>query len=162
MSNLQTRNQTSVREVCSTLPEVGSLIGRDYSKQVVDFIGSAKYKIYIIVYEWRWYPNKIESEIQIFNQAIIQARKRGVQVCALINQDETGEILKQQGIVVKKPLGNTLLHTKLMIIDDDIVILGSHNYTMSAFSLNQEASVYIRGYSSVKDYISYFINLWGV
>ena len=47
-----------------------------------------------------------------------------------------------------------------MIIDNEIAILGSHNYTMSAFTINYEVSVIIQDKEVVNRLKTYFENLW--
>jgi len=61
---------------------------------------------------------------------------------------------------VKKPITKGLMHTKLMLIDNEIAILGSHNYTMNAFTINYEVSVIIREKEVIERLKQYFDNIW--
>lgn len=136
------------------------LIGRDFSRQVIPLIKNAKKSIKIMVYEWRWYPNEIGSKIQAFNQEILQANKRGVEVKAVVHKALIAEILRREKIKVRKIESSKVLHTKLMIIDDSIIILGSHNYTMNAFNINYEVSVILHDLETVKELKEYFKNFF--
>jgi phosphatidylserine/phosphatidylglycerophosphate/cardiolipin synthase-like enzyme len=47
-------------------------------------------------------------------------------------------------------------HTKVLIIDDERVLLGSTNWTYSALSNNNEVSVLIRSKEIAKELTAYF------
>jgi len=125
-------------------PKIQILIGRDFPNKVIPLIKKAKHSIYIIVYDWYWYPNEIGENIQIFNNAIINAHKKGILVKAIVKDHKIYEILKREYINVKRIKSSKTLHIKSMVLDNKILILGSHNYTKSAFNINYEASVIIR------------------
>jgi len=136
------------------------LIGRGFARQVTPLILQAKKSINIIVYNWLWYPNEIGSKIQIFNQALIQASKKGVEVKAVVQKRLIAEILRKEGINVRKIDGGKVLHTKLMIIDDEVAIIGSHNYTMNAFNINYEVSVILYDKETLFKLKEYFTNFY--
>lgn len=136
------------------------LIGRDFAKGVIPLIKNARQSINIMIYEWRWYPNEIGSKIQNFNQEIIQAGRRGVEIKAVVQKSLIAEILRREKIKVRKIQSSKILHTKLMIIDDKIVILGSHNYTMNAFNINYEVSVITYNDLIVSELREYFKNFF--
>ena len=48
----------------------------------------------------------------------------------------------------------------MMIIDDKILVLGSHNYTQNAFTLNQEISVILSDVCELSPYINFFNHLF--
>lgn len=136
------------------------LISRDYPKKVIPLIKGAKKSIDIIVFDWGWYPDEIGEPIQIFNNCIYNANKHGVKVRALVQKRLIKVILDKCEIEAKLLHSNKLLHIKLMIIDDEIAILGSHNYTKNAFNLNYEVSVIIRDFKSILELKNYFNNLY--
>ena len=132
------------------------IVGRDFPGDVIPEIEVAQNIIKVIVYDWRWYENDIGSPAQRFNQAIITAAKKGVAIKVITNIPSVVEILKKQGIEAKTLHYKGLIHAKLMIIDDRVVILGSHNYTQNAFTINQELSVMIKDSDSNKRFIDFF------
>ena len=132
------------------------LIKREYPKEVIPLIEKAKNSIKIIVYEWRWYENQLGSSIQLFNNAIIRAKKRGVEVKAVLKNQKISKKLKDQKIWVKEVDFSKTLHVKLIIIDNEIVILGSHNFTLNAFHINDEVSVIIRSPEIVEKLLKHF------
>ena len=132
------------------------LIKREYPKEVIPLIEKAKNSIKIIVYEWRWYENQLGSSIQLFNNAIIRAKKRGVEVKAVLKNQKISKKLKDQKIWVNEVDFSKTLHVKLIIIDNEIVILGSHNFTLNAFHINDEVSVIIRSPEIVEKLLKHF------
>lgn len=137
-----------------------SIIGKEFPKKVIPLIENAKNSIKIVVFDWRWYPNDPANPVQLFNQAIIQAKRRGVEIKVVTNIQDVINILKTEKIEAKKPDTSKLIHSKMMIIDDEILILGSHNYTQSAFTMNHEASIIYKGRAELDEYIKYFYNLF--
>jgi phosphatidylserine/phosphatidylglycerophosphate/cardiolipin synthase-like enzyme len=138
-----------------------TIIGKEFPKKVIPLIDQAKTSIDIVVFDWRWYPQDPGASVQLFNQAIIRAVRRGVKVRAIANNDEIVNILKQNGCEAKKLLTAKLVHPKIMIIDNEIAITGSHNYTQSAFQMNFEVSMILRGREEIKRLIEFFNNIYG-
>jgi len=118
-----------------------TIIGKEFHTKVIPLIDKASRDIKIMVFDWRWYTHDAGSPAQLFNQSIVRAQKRGVKVKVITNVYEVLEVLRNQGCSVKKLLSSKLMHVKLMIIDNNVVIIGSHNYTQNAFTVNYEVSV---------------------
>lgn len=137
-----------------------TIIGKEFPQKVIPLIENAKKTIDIIVFDWRWYPQDPGASVQLFNQAIIRATRRGVNVRAIANNDEIVRVLNQNGCQAKKILTKKLVHCKIMIIDNDIVITGSHNYTQSAFQMNLELSVILNPCEKIAEISNFFTNLY--
>ncbi len=140
--------------------ETKALIGPDFPKQVIPLLELVKHTVKIIVFDWRWYPHTTGTAIDKFNQAIIAAAKRNVKIQAIVNSNAISDILKKHNIQTKKVHTEKLVHTKMMILDDRCLIIGSHNYTQNAFSLNLEASAIIKLPSEDNEFSKYFDKLW--
>jgi len=138
------------------------IIGKTFPDVVIPIIKQAKKSIDIVVFDWRWYPDQVGSTIQRFNNAIINCAKKHIRVRVLTNSNQTQKLLSEFDIKTKKMQSKKLLHTKLMIIDDKIAILGSHNYTMNAFTINFEVSVVLTDPPTIKRFNKYFLNLWSL
>jgi len=136
------------------------IISRDFPKKVTPLIKQAKKSIDIIVFDWGWYPNEIGEAIQIFNNAIYNANLHGVHVRVITQKRLIKEILTRIGIQAKLLHSSKLLHIKMMLIDGEIAILGSHNYTKNAFNLNYEVSVILRDAKSIAELQRYFDNIY--
>ena len=136
------------------------IISNEFVAKVKPLIDKSKKSIGVCVFDWRWYPQDIGCQCQIFNQAIIQAKNRGVEIKAVVNQEGIYKILKSLNINVKQEKSSQLLHSKIMIIDENIVITGSHNYSQSAFTANTELSVILSEDENIKMYLEFFNNLF--
>ena len=148
--------ETTVRPL-----QISSIIGSQFPKIVIPKIDNAKSQIKIVVFDWRWYPNDTGNPCQLFNQSIVRAVGRGVRVSVVTNNNDILETLREVGCEAKKLITKNLVHAKLMIIDDITVIIGSHNYTQSAFTMNYEISVMYDDAESAKNFTSFFNNLNG-
>lgn len=138
------------------------IIGGEFADKSIPLIKQAQKTIDIIVYDWRWYPNQIGSAVQRFNNEIINSRKRGRRIRVITNSFNLTNILKPLGFEVRNSASKKTLHTKLMIIDNKTAILGSHNYTMNAFTVNYEVSIIVWEAKIIERLKSYFENLWGL
>jgi phosphatidylserine/phosphatidylglycerophosphate/cardiolipin synthase-like enzyme len=136
------------------------IIGKHFPQKVTVLIDNAKKSIKTVVYDWRWYPNDPGNAVQLFNQSVLRAVRRGVKVEAVVNNENILSVLNDNGVVAKKILTPGLVHAKLMIIDDTIVVIGSHNYTHNAFVLNQEISVALTECDDVSGFNLFFQSLW--
>jgi phosphatidylserine/phosphatidylglycerophosphate/cardiolipin synthase-like enzyme len=137
-----------------------TIIGKQFPVKVIPLIDSSEKTIKIVVFDWRWYPQDPANPVQLFNQSIVRAVRRGVKVQAIANNDEIVRTLKACGVSAKRLTAQNLLHCKLMIIDDKIAIIGSHNYTQSAFTMNFELSVIVDIESQNLSFDNFFNNLF--
>ena len=136
------------------------IIASQFVEKVIPLVDAAKNSLDTCVFDWRWYPNDPGSPCQRFNQSIVRAVRRGVKVRALVNSQSVAETLRSVGVEVKHHYSAHLLHLKMMIIDQDVVITGSHNYTQSAFSANQELSVVLGGVGQNSEFQQFFDRLF--
>jgi len=114
----------------------------------------------------------IEVEMYTFTNsklanALISAKKRGINVQVLIGEtgsEDEGTIitlLNAGGIEVKKaPSKFKIMHAKLMIVDDAIVLIGSHNWSQNAMFYNRELSVVIQSPSLATQLLEIFNSDW--
>ena len=136
------------------------IIGNEFGPKVTPLIKQAKYIICIAVFTWYWYPNQTGSEIQKFNNAIVAAAKKGVNVKVMANEQQTISILNRYNIKARKLETIRKVHVKLMLIDNHTAIFGSHNYTMGAFTTNYEVSIMTQNKGVVNRSRQFFNNLW--
>jgi len=96
--------------------------------------------------------NISHEPISMISNALISAKKRGVDVKLLFElgrSDEittkfnkkTARILAKDNITIFFDSPDTRMHSKVCVIDNNIVYIGSHNITFSAMKRNNEASV---------------------
>lgn len=138
------------------------IISKDFPKVVIPLIDSALTSLDIIVYDWRFYKNDINCSVSLFNQAIARACARGIKVRCLVQNAGVVNILKSMGCNARLINSKRTLHTKLLIVDGFRVVLGSHNYTQSAFDSNYEASIFVTLDNINNTLVQYFNNLFGL
>jgi phosphatidylserine/phosphatidylglycerophosphate/cardiolipin synthase-like enzyme len=92
------------------------------------------------------YPDRILGHLA-------KAVKRGVNVKVILETTgrlgdelnaqnrQTGKLLEEKGVKVYFDSPRTTTHTKLVVIDERLIILGSHNLTQSALKYNNEISI---------------------
>jgi phosphatidylserine/phosphatidylglycerophosphate/cardiolipin synthase-like enzyme len=91
-------------------------------------------------------------------EALVRAKRRGVDVGLVQdeksaqNNRETLPILLAAGIEVRSDGKHAIQHNKVMLIDDDIVITGSYNFTKSAEKRNAENIMIVRSTYAAKRY----------
>ena len=151
---------TSVR---STL-----ILNDEYFHIAQSHIQNARESVHLIMYLFlvydfaQAYPNQLLEEL-------IQAHKRGVEVNVLLDypqpqhleaagprNQQAYERLKQAGINVRFDSGKATVHNKLLIIDRQTIILGSHNYTLAGLRYNYETSILLKDKAKAERLIEYF------
>lgn len=123
-------------------------------------IDSAKRNIDIVSYDWRWYGDRPGHAAQQINIALVNAAKRGVLVRAVLNTAEIVPILVKQGIKAKTLRDKRTLHSKLMLIDGSLAVIGSHNLTANACYRNIEVSIAIEIPEGITRLQEFFENLY--
>ena len=139
-----------------------TIIGKEYPVVAIEEIKNAKKSIDILVYEWRWYEDQIGSNIQKFNSQIIYAARRGVTIRAITRTRDTVAKLVQNGAHAKMWTGGNTMHTKMMLIDNKVLFIGSHNFTMNGFNLNLEVSTMQKDEAGFADILNHFNSLWSL
>ncbi len=94
--------------------------------------------------------------------SLVAAKNRGVKVYVLIEDNEGVDkiynLLRENGIDVKIDKRNITIHSKFMVIDKKIAIIGSHNLTKYAMERNREVSIVIESEEIAKKLIEIFEN----
>jgi phosphatidylserine/phosphatidylglycerophosphate/cardiolipin synthase-like enzyme len=131
-----------------------------YYYYVLNLISSAKKEINIIMFS----IYKCKKTEDILHE-LINARKRGVMVRVILDGEvESNRLIKHLLSSERIPVKLTerqRTHNKLIIVDDEIVVLGSHNWTDKALFENRESSVAIIDKKIVNKEKDYFESVWG-
>ncbi len=138
------------------------LVGSDYPKKVIPLIREAKRNIDIVVYDWRWYQDQPAHAVQQFNIALVNASKRGVVVRAVVNAAMNLATLQSAGIKARQIKDKRVVHTKMIILDQKTLVIGSHNFTRNAFGSNIETSIAIDIPQNVTRFAELFENLYNI
>lgn len=125
--------------------------------RLLNLLYQAKKIIRIAMYAWT-HPR--------ITEAVIDAYERGVDVEIVLDRSQTEDpssafpTLLDAGINVKLSTSEDLLHYKMALIDDNILISGSANWTRSAFNKNDDCFLVID--PLLPEQIQYMHRLWSV
>lgn len=99
-------------------------------------------------------------------QAILEARDRGIDVKIYLDRSQVkakysrSRYFVKNGIKVRISSNSYIMHNKFTVIDNEIVITGSYNWTASAGERNDENLLVIDDNYIVEKYQDQFNNLW--
>ncbi len=150
---------------------VTPLPGRTFIGMITDCVRNASISMDIIQFEWKWYHHDHDSSIQQLSYEVLQAARRKVAVRVLLNKEHPrhplnsinkNTILKLQeaGALAKFGPSSPITHAKIWIIDQEITVLGSHNMSRRAVTVNDEASIKIVAREVAVEFTRYFETLW--
>ncbi|UJS16743.1 MAG: phospholipase D-like domain-containing protein [Candidatus Jettenia sp.] len=144
--------------------DVVPLIDGEYYPQAHQSLITAKKSVFCIMYIADIDPKYNHGyEYNLVND-LINAHRRGVVVTVIFDQNITFwkkgkkgkeiesksrkayELLKKNGVPVYYDSKDCVTHSKILVIDGYITILGSTNWTYSALKKNHEASVLIKSH----------------
>lgn len=138
------------------------IISKQFSPVLCRLIDQAEHSIDIIVYDWRFYKHDPASAVSLFNASLVRAKTRGVAIRCIVNSANLAALLTDLGFYAKCLPTERILHAKLMIIDGNKIVIGSHNYSQHAFTSNHEASVFFTLSETENQFTKYFNNLYGL
>ena len=124
--------------------------------QVIYWIGRANVSIHVLIYSFT---------LDSIGDALIAAHKRGVEVMVVFESNQITQYseyqrLKEAGVPVHKDTNPNLMHHKVMIVDQLIVLTGSFNWSKSAEKNNNENLIVIRSTYVASVYEGEFQRIW--
>ncbi|HID09068.1 TPA: hypothetical protein EYP13_02465, partial [Candidatus Micrarchaeota archaeon] len=137
-----------------------------YLHVVLEEIKEASREILVMLSDCRRYVQK--SPANSLTDALVEARERGITVRVIIESDGTPRpdtqrafsFLKENGVEVRWDSPETVLHTKLLIIDRMTVIVGSTPWTYNALFGSYQADLLIRSRSVAEAFLRLFELVW--
>jgi phosphatidylserine/phosphatidylglycerophosphate/cardiolipin synthase-like enzyme len=129
-------------------------------------IVEAKRSVNICMFLFKAWSNSKHSANQVIEE-LIRAAKRGVEVNVLLEKngwsddslnqsnESTATKLREAGISVFFDRKDVTTHSKLIIIDERIVFIGSHNLTDSALQKNNETTIMVESEEMAAYFLSY-------
>ncbi|KAK9500057.1 hypothetical protein O3M35_001397 [Rhynocoris fuscipes] len=102
----------------------------------------------------------------VFGEAILKAHRKGVRVRVIADISNTRNrnswIFKflEEGIPVRQKVSDNLMHHKFLIVDNEIVVNGSMNFTLCGAFSNWEMVLVSSQPSLVKQFSNGFQKLW--
>jgi len=138
-----------------------------YVQVAQKMIQEAKASIQVMMFEMGYYDGHSNTPSNLLIKELIRAKKRGVKVEVILEVREgedrttrrnrhTGKILSEGRVEVIYDSLSKTTHTKLMVADGQLTLLGSTNWTHYALTNNNEVSVLIRSKEVAKELNDYF------
>ncbi|HBR10448.1 TPA: hypothetical protein DD712_04285 [Candidatus Acetothermia bacterium] len=155
-----------------TYPAILPLICRPetstYRTALEEAFRAATEYIHIAIMSARYY-NYVDRD-QLWHQ-LVAAADRGVEVKVLFDQSDWAPRIRERnkaafvflhshGIEVRFDSDEITTHAKLVIIDGEIVILGSSNWNYSAFYHQEQANIIVICKVVAGAFAAYFTRLW--
>lgn len=129
--------------------EVQVLRGKQYLEVLHKAFQEAKDYIYVQMYIIIAKPEAPDDPVSILLDDLIQAKRKGLEVRVIIEDGKFERSynaftrLKQAGVDVRLDSPSRVLHSKVVIIDGKISIIGSTNWSKAAIYHNHEISILI-------------------
>ena len=146
------------------------LTNEEYFPALLKCIDEAQNEILISMFSFKTdehknsYPDRILSHLAM-------AVKRGVKIIVILETTDnpldeidiqnrrTGKLLKEKGVSVFFDSPHKTTHTKLVVVDQRLIFLGSHNFTQSALKYNNEISVLLDSPDMAKNARDYILKI---
>jgi len=147
--------------------DVQLVVDEQYFQIAKKMIQEAKSSILIMMFEMGYYEKHPNTPSNLLIRELIEAKKRGVRVEVILEiregkdrtserNQQTGKLLSESGVQV---IFDSLLkttHAKGMVVDGELALIGSTNWTYYALTNNHEVSVLIRSKEFAKAFTDYF------
>jgi phosphatidylserine/phosphatidylglycerophosphate/cardiolipin synthase-like enzyme len=136
------------------------IIGSQFSPVVNRYIASASLSIKMVVFCWLINASAKCIPLLLLNNALQNAKRRGVVVQCLTGSEGLTRAIIAKGFDAKLCTQFKIVHAKMILIDDKILICGSHNLSKSGLTSNLELSVVSFFDDCNNDVSRFFDSLW--
>ena len=157
--------QTSYKITVPT-SQIYTLTDREYYYSIIDDVRNANYSVMVAMYSIVYDSEDTFDWANDLIRELIYARERGVNVTVILEyrtywnyMDENLDAynyLSANGVNILLDNDTETDHMKLVIIDDYIVYIGSHNWSESGLYYNRESSIKIVSPEIAKVFKEYF------
>jgi len=163
---------TKVKDNCELLA------GNEYADRVLGLLRNATKRIHVTMFVMSYQPKRSYAIENKYVEALIDRYKKGVDVKVVLDAGRewskkrkslTGPMskknakaynkLKKAGVPVLYDSDKQTMHGKTILIDD-ILVIGSTNWTYSALKKNAEFSMLLKYKKQVAEMSKHFNNLW--
>jgi phosphatidylserine/phosphatidylglycerophosphate/cardiolipin synthase-like enzyme len=142
-----------------------------YARAVERLVSAARSRVFLVMFVIR---EDGDGPVGLVMQALAAAAARGVQVQVVLDRgvdrvtgqpdakhEDAAAWLKAHGIQVVIDESDITTHAKTLVVDGRWCVVGSHNWTRSAFTTNREASLLIDDTGLAKQLEMWFATIPG-
>jgi len=124
--------------------------------KVIEWIGRANSSIHILIYSFT---------LDSVSDALITAHNEGVEIKIVfeksqISQYSEYQTLKTAGVMIRNDTNSKLMHHKVMIVNETIVLTGSFNWSASGQESNNENLIVLNSTYIAEIYEGEFQEIW--
>ena len=152
--------------LCINKASVVPIADRGYFPAVHRELERAQQSIHIVAFEMKYYEDYQDSNQNRIVEALVDAHERGVDVRIIVDEyskeNNAYEFLREKGILIRYDSEAVTTHSKLIIIDGKIVILGSTNFSYYGLEKNHEANILVDAKNVAEYFEGYFEELWSI
>lgn len=140
------------------------ILGTQYPYEVLPLIENAERRVSVVMFYISYDPQKADSKVNALVDALIAAKRRNVEVTVVMDKDKEGDVyssrlinaptyhlLKENKVPVYFDTVEAATHSKIVVADDQVVI-GSHNWTLGSFYKYDDVSVKITSSDAAQYY----------
>jgi phosphatidylserine/phosphatidylglycerophosphate/cardiolipin synthase-like enzyme len=140
---------------------------RDFFTIVHELISNAEKSVDVVLYQSRFYIRYPNSKSNVLVADLASASERGVKVRAVLelagwnvensegNRD-VWNVLRDSGVELYFDPAERTSHSKLIIIDNEYVVVGSSNWSHYSLDRNYEANVVVSSKGVAKKFLEFF------
>jgi len=139
----------------------------EYYNTVYNIVRRANRSVYVVMYVVKYDPKEPDDPVNTLLILLTDLHGAGKDVKVVVDDEtyrsypETVQYLVSRGVPVKlDPKAGTTTHAKMVVVDGKYVFVGSHNWTESALTANNEVSVLIVSEEIAREALAYFEGLW--
>jgi len=145
--------------------ELRPVLDQEYLPTLLGLVEGARHRVGVMHFLLFVERGRTKSLVD----ALREARQRGVEVRILLEGHKSGvsernrrtaALLEAEGMAVGYSGANRMLHSKLVIVDDDAVLVGSSNLTPTSLQENHEANVLVRSSAAAAALWRHFDAVW--
>jgi len=139
----------TARAFCYEAEEARLLLASEYFNVLHQAIQKAEDSVWVKMYYIAMKPDDPDNPVTILVNDLVDARKKGLDVRVILEDSlfdknyDAYQALANGGVWVRLDSSVSLLHSKAVIIDKEILFIGSANWSKSAFYSNDEVSILI-------------------
>ncbi len=163
----QSPEQPSTRGVFIPQNNVLFLPDDTYYGNITWYLDQANRSVYVVMYAVKYDASQYNDPVNVILRKLVDLHKRGVDVKVVVDDEtknsypETINYLVGNGVPVRldESQGKTT-HCKIVVIDDQYVFIGSHNWTESALKYNHETTLLVNSSELASQVEKYIESIW--
>lgn len=144
-----------------------------YVEVVGELIRAAERSVRVAMFQVQMQGKKARAGPRVLTEGLAWAGLNGIDCRVILNvvgaRGRVGVVnrdaavwLQERKVKVAQLWPRRLCHAKLVIIDDEVAVIGSHNWSVGAMGGNFEVSVVLEDWGAVVEMAAWFDLLWSV